>query len=293
MLSEWETVVKGIKGMVSFMEEESIFDAQRLPSYTAIPILAALWEYLPTQPDKLGNARHLLRKFLWRAFLTSRYEQSSTSNAIQDYRRLRKVLCEGAPEDGVPILNHESYPLPTKELVLQADWPKRKSILGRGLLALQLKCGADDLADGARASVATITSREHPREYHHLFPSATLNDAEIPNEQIFRAVNCALVTWRTNRTISDKDPIAYLKERADNCALGEEELKRRLKTHLIPYKQLAVGYNGISDDERRRRVKGDYDDFLSARAKILEKAAQQACDGKSIDINLLIPDEDT
>jgi hypothetical protein len=192
----------------------------------------------------------------------------------------------------VPILNHESYPLPTKELVLQADWPKRKSILSRGFLALQLKCGAEDLADGARASITTITSKEHPREYHHLFPAATLNDAETPDEQIYRAVNCALVTWRTNRTISDKDPIAYLKERADNCALGEEELKRRLKTHLIPYRELAVGYNGMSDDERRGRVKNDYDAFLSARAEILAKAAQQACEGRSLDLSVLIPDEE-
>jgi hypothetical protein len=291
MINEWEMLVKGIEGMVQFLEEESIFDAQRLPSYTAIPIIAALWEYLPIQPDELGNARHLLRKFLWRSFLTSRYEQSSTSNALQDYRGLRKVLCEGADENVVPILNEESYPFPTKEMLLQADWPKRKTILGRGLLALQIKCGAEDLADGAKASVATITSKEHPREYHHLFPASTLEDAGVPDEQIFRALNCALITWRTNRTISNKDPIAYLKERADNNALGEEELKRRLKTHLIPYKWLAVGYDGMSDKERRERVKKDYDAFLKARAEILEKAAIEACEGKQLDIGNLIPDE--
>jgi len=292
MLNEWDTVVKGIKGIVSFLEDESIFDAQRLPSYTAIPIIAALWEHLPTQPDKLGNARLLLRKYLWRAFLTSRYEQSSTSNALQDYRGLRKVLCDGAAEDVVPILNQESYPLPSKEMVLQADWPKRKSILGRGLLSLQLKCGAEDLADGARATVATITSKEHPREYHHLFPAATLEDAGIPDEQIFRALNCALVTWRTNRTISDKDPITYLKERADNCALGEEEMKRRLRTHLIPYARLAVGYDGIPDDERRGRVKNDYDAFLSARAEVLAKAAHRVCEGKALELSELLNDAD-
>ncbi|HER34069.1 MAG TPA: DUF262 domain-containing protein [Halothiobacillaceae bacterium] len=292
MLNEWDSVVKSIKGMVSFLEDESIFDAQRLPSYTAIPILAAMWEHLPTQPDKLGNARLLLRKYLWRAFLTSRYEQSSTSNALQDYRGLRKVLCDGAAEDGVPILNQESYPLPSKEMVLQADWPKRKSILGRGLLSLQLKCGAEDLADGARATVATITSKEHPREYHHLFPAATLDDAGIPDEQVFRALNCALVTWRTNRTISDKDPITYLKERADNCALGEEEMKRRLRTHLIPYARLAVGYDGIPDDERRGRVKNDYDAFLSARAEVLAKAAHRVCEGKALELSELLNDAD-
>jgi len=287
MLSDWDTVVKGIKGMVRFLEEESIFDAQRLPSYTAIPIIAALWEHLPTQPDKLGNARHLLRKYLWRAFLTSRYEQSSTSNALQDYRGLRGVLCDGAAEDGVPILNQDSYPLPTKEMILQADWPKGKTILGRGLLALQIKCGAEDLADGAKATVASITTREHPREYHHLFPASTLEDAEIPGEQVFRALNCALITWRTNRTISNKDPIAYLKERADNSALGEDELRRRLKTHLIPYAQMAVGYDGMPDDERRSRVRTDYEAFQFSRAEILAKAARLACEGKALELSTI------
>jgi len=290
MLNEWDMIVKGIKGMVSFLEDESVFDAQRLPSYTAIPIIAALWENLPTQPDKLGNARLLLRRYLWRAFLTSRYEQSSTSNALQDYRGLRKVLCDGAAKEVVPILNQESYPLPSKEMVLQADWPKRKTILGRGLLSLQLKCGAEDLADGARATVDTITSKEHPREYHHIFPAATLEDAGILDEQISLALNCALVTWRTNRTISDKEPITYLKERADNCALGEEEMKRRLRTHLIPYTQLAVGYDDIADDERRGRVKNDYDAFLSARAEVLAKAAHRVCEGKALELSELLND---
>lgn len=291
MLNEWEIIVKSLKGMVDFLENECIFDAQRLPSYTAIPILAALWEHLPIKPDQLGNARVLLRKFLWRAFLTTRYEQSSTSNALQDYRGLRKALCEGASEDIIPILNQDIYPFPTREMVLRADWPKRKGILGRGLLALQIKCGAEDLADGARATVATITSKEHPREYHHLFPVSTLEDAEIPDEQIFRSVNCALVTWRTNRAISNKNPIMYLKERADNCTLGEEELRRRLKTHLIPYSKLAVGYEGLSDNERCR-IKNDYEIFTSARADVLVRAAQLACEGKTLELNELFNNVD-
>jgi len=110
--------------------------------------------------------------------------------------------------------------------------------------------------------------------------------------RFFRALNCALVTWRTNRTISDKDPITYLKERADNCALGEEEMKRRLRTHLIPYNRLAVGYDGIPDDERRGRVKNDYDAFLSARAEVLAKAAHRVCEGKALELSELLNDAD-
>ena len=284
MVNEWDSVENGIRGMVTFLEEESIFDDQRLPSYTAIPIVAALGEHLPAQPDQLGNARHLLRRFLWKAFLTSRYEQSSVTNALQDYRGLRRVLTEGSGEESVPILNEESLPCPTKEMVLQADWPKRKSILGRGLLALMLKAGAEDLADGARATVTSITSKNHPREYHHLFPASTLEDAEIPDDQIYRALNCALITWRTNRMISNKDPVAYLKERADSNALGEVELRRRLRTHFIPYSELAVGYQGLADEDRRSRVKDDYTAFLDARAELLAEAAERACSGEPIRI---------
>ena len=287
MLREWNKVVDGIKGMVSFLEEECIFDAQRLPSYTAIPIIAALWEYLPLQPDNLGNAKHLLRKFLWRACLTTRYEQSSTTNALQDFRALKKVLTHQADEKIIPILNEESYPLPTKEIIMLAEWPKRKSILGRGLLALQIKSGAVDLADGTRASVTSITSKEHPREYHHLFPVSILEDAKIPAEKIYCALNCALITWRTNRALSNKDPIAYLKERADNSALGQEELQRRLSTHLIPYEKLAVGYQGLSDSERRAQVQKDYAEFLTARAQLLERAARFACQGRVFDAGLI------
>jgi len=284
MLIDWAGIVSGVKGLVSFLEEESIFDAQRLPSYPAIPVVAALWEHLPTNPDQLGNARHLLRKYIWRAFLTGRYEQSSTTNALQDYRALRDILT-GKQGVSVPIFNEDAYPIPTAEMIILADWPKRKSILSRGLLGLQMKAGAEDLADGAKASVVSITSLEHPREYHHLFPDSKLADAGLAAEDIFRAVNCALITWRTNRTISNKDPITYLKERADNSTLGEVELRRRLKTHMIPYDELNVGdYGGLEGELLKTRIQADYKKFTRARAELFANAATMACQGNSLDL---------
>jgi hypothetical protein len=287
MLNEWKTIVAGIKEMVCFLEEERVFDAQRLPNYAPLPVLAALWEYLPTQPDLLGNARLLLRKYTWRSFLTSRYEKSTATSALQDYRALRQVLLGKSSERSVPVFEENDYPIPDKDMLLPANWPKRKTTLGRGILGLQLKCGAVDFADGKEATAASITSKEHPREYHHLFPESTLEDAAIGNDDIYRALNCALITWRTNRTISNKDPIGYLKERADVCALGEEELGRRLNTHLIPYHELAVGYGGLLDDERRSRAKEDYYKFLNARAGLLAKAARRVCDGKTLEVSEL------
>jgi hypothetical protein len=75
-------------------------------------------------------------------------------------------------------------------------------------------------------------------------------------------VNCALLTWRTNRALSYKDPITYLKERADSCALGEDELKRMLTTHLI-HSNNSQWLPGLSDEERRAKVPTDFETFCA------------------------------
>lgn len=290
MLEDWPEVVDGVRGMVEFLEEEAIYDAARLPSIPPLAVIAALWPRLPTQPDQLGNARRILRKYLWRSFLTSRYEQSTLSNALQDYRGLVRILTEGVDETAAPILRDADYPPPSLAAIAAADWPKSRTMLGRGLLALQLRCGAEDLADGARATRAAITSTQQPREYHHLFPESLLRDAGLSNQEIYKAANCALITWRTNRTISNKDPIAYLRERSELSSLGEAELKRRLHSHLIPFEHLTVGYTGLDESQRAMQIRLDYERFVKARALLLAEAARFAVDGQIIDHHRVFAD---
>ena len=96
---------------------------------------------------------------------------------------------------------------------------------GRAVLAVSLYFGATDFADGQIASHENISRRE----YHHIFPDALLSECSIGS---YRALNCALVTWKTNRTIGRKDPLQYLKDRvqwADVATVAD-----RLKTHIHP-----------------------------------------------------------
>jgi hypothetical protein len=46
----------------------------------------------------------------------------------------------------------------------------------------------------------------------------------------------------------------------------------------------------MSDDERRGRVKTDYDNFLWARAEVMTKVAHQACEGMALELSGLMPD---
>jgi hypothetical protein len=75
-----------------------------------------------------------------------------------------------------------------------------------------------------------------------------------------------------------------LLERADSCALGAEELKRRLKSHLIPFEQLAKGPFDSTASDFKQRVRVDYQSFLDMRGVLLAKGARLACDGKSADL---------
>lgn len=264
--------------MVDLLEEEHIYDEKRLPSYIALPVLAALTKYLPTNADQLGNARYLLKKYLWRAFLTDRYEKATTTNSLTDFRKIRDYLLDKGEYKDIPIFNEHEYPAPVKEIISDAAWAKNRTILGRGLLALQIKCGACDIADNTPATKQSILSRE----YHHLFPAALLGKADVSNSKVFSSVNCALISWRTNRTISDKNPMQYLLERSENCDLGEIERDRRLRSHLIPIQELSVDYSDFDSQETKAKIEQDFARFVEARSILLEQAARLVYNGEQL-----------
>jgi hypothetical protein len=272
LVQDWASIAAGIKWAISLLEDESVLDGKRLPTTAVVPILAALHEHVPEDSDEHGNARRLLRSSVWRSFLTSATRQ------FQDLRGLRATL-RGEDAPAAPIFDEELFPLPTVEVLKRAGWPATKEILARGILAVSLRAGGRDIADD------TPPSRDHlsRREYHHLFPNALLvNQGRVPEPEAFRALNCALITWKTNRKISAKEPVRYLRDRVDQSDLGEEETVRRLRSHLVPYEELNVGgYADLSnDDERAAHIRADYETYLDARATLVHNAVRELCAGR-------------
>jgi len=275
---EWDHVVEGIAWAISLLEDERVFDAQRLPTVAVLPILAALLTSLPLDPDVQGNARTHLRAYMWRAFLTQRYEQQAGGRSRQDFRGLRDLLERGTGVEQIPIFDETAHPLPESAELRAAGWPRNREILGRGMLALSLRAGARDLADDSSVTRPSVRTRE----YHHLFPHSVLTSyAGVDQHDSFRALNCVLITLRTNRKIAAKSPLRYLQERIDNAALGEAALRSRLASHLVPYDELVkAGWDQIDDAETLKlAIKSDYDNFLDARADLMLKPIRDLCDG--------------
>ena len=279
---EWDSIQRGIEGAVGFLEEESIFDRDRLPTVAVVPVLASIWSQMPQSLDALGQARTLLRQYLWRSFFTERYDRSAATAALQDHRGLKARLVGGDEHAAIPVIDESSFSIVAVEALERAPWPRVRNTLSRAILAVSLRGGGWDFADETPATRESLARRE----YHHLFPAALLrNDGKLDDSEINLALNCALVTWNTNRHISAKEPVAYLRERVERAPLGEDQIRQRLRSHQIPYTELNVGgYANISSQsERSARVKSDYNSFLRARAEAIHAVVAKLCSGEDPD----------
>jgi len=259
MIEDWPLIVRGAEQLTAFLAEERILDGARLPSEVVLAPLTVLWAKAPDDPDRLGSVRTLLRRYLWRSFVTTRYEAAAATASFQDYIALLDAIGSDTPHEALAPIFEE--PLPSVEEIRTSGWPKRRDRLSRAMLAISFRAGALDIADGATISESNVVNRE----YHHLFPVAFLRENGIPEWAASVALNCALITWRTNRTIAAKPPVEYLRDRTAAAALGEDEVRHRLTSHLIEYDDLAAG---------------DFERFLDRRAEQMHAAIGRLCAGE-------------
>ena len=260
----WPEVCSGIERGIGFLRDEAIFGEKLLPTEVAVYLVSALWARVPQHGHDIeGRARTLIRKALWRASFTDRYLKTAATRGYADYMRLAAMIANREATDQPELFDEVANPLPSPEELARAGWPSRRDRLARAILAVSLHRGGYDFADGAKANADNIDGRE----YHHLFPVNVLG-VERDNPYASRSLNCALITWRTNRKIAAKTPKDYLEARAADAHLGEDEVRSRLESHMVPYEAL---------------IAGDYDAFVEARAARLHDAMIRLCRGETLD----------
>jgi hypothetical protein len=282
MVDNWDKMEKGLNEMAAFLHNEGIIDHERLPTNAVLAVIAALFPYIPDKGDERGMHELLLKKYLWSAFFTDRYENAAASHAYYDYIALKRIITTASNENGssyteadVPVFNRQLHPVSDADELLTAGWPKRDTIRGKAILAVACRLGSYDFATGHKIDRTNINKRH----YHHIYPDALLKEAEIES---FRALNCSLIADDTNLNIGRKDPLQYLKERYK--WVSEEIVNERLNSHLIPVTELANGgyENCSSEFERKEKIKNDFDNFMRKRATLMAKAAEELTQGKNI-----------
>ena len=237
LASVWERVVLGLSRGVGFLRDESIYSEKLLPTEVIVYLASALWANIPLDgTDEEGRARTLIRKAIWRASFTDRYLKTATTRAFADYRAIRDVIASPDSQPLPDLFDESQNALPEANELLRAGWPGRKDRLGRAIIAASLYGGGYDFADGGKVT----GERVQHREYHHLFPRSLVED-DFPDHMVNSALNCALISWKTNRKIAAKTPKHYIDEKASDANASEEEVRFRLESHLIPYDELIGG----------------------------------------------------
>ena len=291
MVASWSRLKRVLVRATSFLARQHIYDEERLPSSPVVAVIAACFDKIPEDGDALGRAEQLLRAYMWSSFFTSRYEGAAATRAYQDYKALADLLGRGqfGPADyaAVPALRRVDYPLPSAEQLARVGWPKGADRLARAILAVNLHFGALDFADGHTVSYDSLRLRE----YHHVFPDALLQEGGISNSYL--ALNCALVTWKTNRNIGRKDPLAYLRDRVEWS--DEATVRHRLRTHLLDYDSLSratyeVNGKPLQGVVLADRLRQDFEQFLAHRAALVAVAATSLSEGRHVMLEQLLQD---
>lgn len=271
LVADWPRIEGAMIRAADFLKRQQVYDAARLPTNVVLPVIAACFDSIPSVGDAMGRGERLLRAYFWSVCVTTRYEGAAATRSFQDYKALAGLLKGGAfaPEDykRVPVLNRDEYPLPVYEELLRVGWPKGSDRIARAVLATSLYFGGWDFADGRPASHDSLKTRE----YHHVFPDALLQEAGIES---YLALNCALITWKTNRNIGRKDPLEYLKDRVDWSS--EADVRQRLKSHLLDYDLLATARyvdeaeQPLVGEALKAKLAPEFQDFLEHRARCVE-----------------------
>jgi hypothetical protein len=283
LLANWPKLERGLERMAAFLDGQRVFDEARLPTNAVLAVIAAAYELIPDHGDFLGKAEKLLRQYLWSAFFSDRYENSAASRAFADFKAIKTLLGSPAFTNDdlatVPVLNRSEFPLADVDSLMAAGWPKAAGIEARAILSVSNYLGAIDFADHKPATYDSIQKRE----YHHVFPDALLSEAEIPS---YLALNCALITWKTNRMIGRKDPLDYLQERVQWADAGV--VRDRLKSHLISFDLLSKAhYADLDGAAFKSKLADDFNEFLLDRAKLVVAAMESLAEGNNPSLETL------
>jgi len=239
-----------------------------LPAWPPVHVIAALQE----EVRQLGSAlrddcNNLLSVYLWRSFLTERYQMLANVRLLEDFRALRTYLRAFAawrtaggtePRLRVPVLDNAEYPLPSISQLRRTGWIGGVSRLGRAIAATAMQGSPLDWVTGEELTPDYVRQLERAGklERRQVFPSALFEP--YVGRDIDLGINGILLPKNSFKPCDPAELLSIIGERQPE--LDELALRTRVHSHLVPW--LALAREGAAPSYR-------YPRFLKARAQDL------------------------
>ena len=258
-----------LKEALNFASQNGGSTKRTLAAWPPIHVIAALQDDLRSirKPPWQGTANKLISAYLWRSYLTDRYEKQANDKLHADFLSLRECLKDirntGIYKRLPPIFKKENHPVPSaKSLENSLQWISRGR-LGPAIAGLVMRKRPLDWVTGRELNENYVRDLEHRRKLdrHHVFPSKYLK-GHVAQEKINNGLNGVLLSKDGNLSLGSQAPDLYLKKVLKNSpVLKKDEIRDRVNSHLIPYDALM--------SQGAPKVRYEY--FISQRAKLLAK----------------------
>jgi hypothetical protein len=205
MKQGWELAKNGLRFAINFLRTNADIEDESLLSSPLFFVAIAYFSYMKKEHLSPEEERTLLR-WLYTANAKGRYSRGSSETLLDaDLATLRKG---GSATDLIETVGRQFGRLDFDPM----DFKERGAgspLFPLVFLALKKK-GAKDWKSGIGLSL-THQGKYHYIQYHHVFPKSKLK-GHYETREINEIANMAFVAGKTNRQISNRDPVDYLPE---------------------------------------------------------------------------------
>ncbi len=180
-----------------------------MPYSTMLSSLAAMIDFVKVEKLETIVNYEKIDCWYWAAVFSNRYDQAADTSSAEDFISIKDwIYDESKVPDFIQKFNLETVDL---------DTDKSSSAIYRGVISIIVLNGALDFKTGQ----APQFDKEKIQD-DHIFPKSVYNEHRI--------INRTLIS--TNTAKGSKKPSEYFKNILNEH--GEGELKRILKSHIIP-----------------------------------------------------------
>ena len=260
-----ESVESGLVSALAFLEEVGVPNADVLPRVPPVYVVAALQDEIQEVPQiHKAKAVRLVTSYIWRSFLSDRYESQANDRLHDDYGALCRDI-QRVRAGKSPLGDALAFKVSISKTRLLKPTASRSPI-GNAIAALAIDNGARDWVTGQKMTPFRIRQleREGRLDRHHVFTKKALTrngDFSARDKLVNHPLNIVLIPKLSNITLGSKEPVDYLEDlKRHDVELTDQALRSRIESHLLPYDAMVAP--GDSIVTRYKRYLRDRADLL-------------------------------
>ena len=268
-----DTVLEGFRMARRFLFSQYVFRQRDLPYATQLIPLAAICAVIGQSVYDKPKTQDILSQWFWCGIMGEMYGGANETRYANDIDDVVRAI---RGEEVTVRTISASFFSATRLLSLQT----RLSAAYKGIMALIYKEQCRDFMNGTAMDV--VKSMDLLPDIHHIFPEAYCYN-RYKREKWNSIVNKTPILAASNRSIGGNAPSVYLQKIMSEANIGEDELRKRIESHLINYGALAADDFDTYFIDRAKKLLTIIEKVMGK--KVADRGSQQTIDafGQSLE----------